>query len=340
MALWLEWQIKVYVLMVSLCVEAWTSAATPPNSTLAVFEQWTARHGRIYVNNLEKTKRYEIFLKNLHFIEDFNKAANRSYTVGLNQFSDLTTEEFHARYNGLQPMSRSSNSSAATTFEYQNVTQVPDSINWVDKGVVGSIKNQGSCGSCWAFAAVATVESGLAINGGPMLDLSEQQLVDCSKDNGGCKGGWVEAAFQYIKRDGITSEQNYLYKGVEGDCNSEATLAHKVTIQGHHNIPVDEHLIEMAVAAQPVTANIDTKSVEFRSYSGGVFTGPCGRQNLDHSIVIVGYGRSNSDGLNYWLIKNSWGEQWAEKGYMRIQRNSGIREGVCGINLAASHPIM
>ncbi|KAF8029490.1 hypothetical protein BT93_E2023 [Corymbia citriodora subsp. variegata] len=347
MALWLEWQIKVYVLMVSLCVGAWTSA-TPPNSTLAVFERWMARHGRIYMDNLEKAKRYEIFLKKLRFIEDFNsKAANRSYTVGLNQFSDLTTEEFRARYNGFRPTPRSSNSSAATTFNNQNVTQakdstnsIPDSISWVDKGLVGSIKQQGSCGSCWAFSTVATMETLLAIKGdintagvpkvgtkghlsakkvrtsikgGRLVDLSEQQLIDCNTDNNGCVSGTETKAFRYMERAGITSEEKYPYKGVKGECNGRATLVPEATIQGFYAIPVSEHSIEMAVAAQPVTAGVDSNSVQFRNYRGGIFTGPCG-QDLDHSVAIVGYGRSNSEGLDYWLIKNPWGE----KGYMRI----------------------
>ncbi|KAF7846704.1 hypothetical protein BT93_L3897 [Corymbia citriodora subsp. variegata] len=347
MALWLEWQIKVYVLMVLLCVGAWTSAATPPNSTLAVFERWMARHGRIYMDNLEKAKRYEIFLKKLRFIEDFNsKAANRSYTVGLNQFSDLTTEEFRARYNGFRPTPRSLNSSAATTFNYQNVTQaqdsinsIPDSISWVDKGLVGSIKQQGLCGSCWAFSTIATVETLLAIKGGRMVDLSEQQLIDCNTDNGGCKSGSEIEAFRYMERAGIASEEKYPYKGVKGECNGRATFFPEATIQGYYAIPVSEHYIEMAVAAQPVTAGVDSDTDEFRNYKGGIFTGPCG-QNTDHSVAIVGYGRSNSEHLDYWLIKNSWSEDWGEKGYMRIQRRSGIREGVCGINLETAYAIM
>ncbi|KAL3739928.1 hypothetical protein ACJRO7_021236 [Eucalyptus globulus] len=146
MAPWPERQIKVYMLMVWLCAAAWTSAVTPPNSTLAEFEQWMAHHGRIYKDNLKKAKRYGIFLETLRFIEDFNsKAANQSYKVGLNQFSDLTTEEFVLRYTGFRATSRSSKSSAATTFKY-SMTQVPDSLNWVEKGVVGSIKDQGECG--------------------------------------------------------------------------------------------------------------------------------------------------------------------------------------------------
>ncbi|KAK3431227.1 hypothetical protein EUGRSUZ_E02717 [Eucalyptus grandis] len=193
-----------------------------------------ARHGRIYKDNLEKEKRYGIFLETLRFIEDFdNKAANQSYKVGLNQFSDLTTEEFVPRYTGFRATSRSSNSSAATTFKY-STTQVPDSLNWVEKGVVGSIKNQGGCGSCWAFAATATVESILAMMTGKLVDLSEQQLIDCSKLNYGCKWGWMYLAYEYIAQNhGMTYESNYPYSGVEGTCGERAASIAVARLKGY-----------------------------------------------------------------------------------------------------------
>ncbi|KAL3739950.1 hypothetical protein ACJRO7_021261 [Eucalyptus globulus] len=338
MAPWLERQIKVYMLMVWLCAGAWTSAVTPPNSTLAEFEQWMARHGRIYKDNLEKAKRYGIFLETLRFIEDFNsKAANQSYKVGLNQFSDLTTEEFVPRYTGFRATSRSSNSSAATTFKY-SMTQVPDSLNWVEKGVVGSIKNQGGCGSCWAFVATAAVESMLAMKTGKLVDLSEQQLIDCSKKNHGCGWGWMYLAYEYIAQNhGMTYESDYPYIGVQGNCNERAASIAVARLKGYENIPVSEDLLLQAVARQPVSVAIEDFSPGFKQYSGGIFNGPCG-ETTNHAVAIVGYGKT-PDGIDYWLLKNSWGETWGEKGYMRILRNSGVQGGLCGLVTQASLPV-
>ncbi|KAF8028962.1 hypothetical protein BT93_E1588 [Corymbia citriodora subsp. variegata] len=335
----LERQIKVFMLMmVSLCAGAQTSA----DSTLAVFERWMARHGRIYMDNLEKAKRYEIFLKNLRFVENFNKEANRSYTVGLNQFSDLTMEEFKARYTGYQATSKSLKSSTATTFKYQNATQVqyispPESVNWVDKGVVGNVKDQGDCSSCWAFSAVGAVESMLAIKRSVFANLSEQQLIDCDKGSRGCKGGRMDRAFDYIHRHGIAYDKDYPYRGAQGNCDEKAASASTTKIDDYYIMPVKEHWIEIAVSGQPVSAAIDGHSYEFNHYKGGVFSGPCG-QSLSHGVLIVGYGRSDSEGKNYWLIKNSWGENWGDKGYMKLQRNTGTYGGICGIDLQVSYP--
>ncbi|KAK3431226.1 hypothetical protein EUGRSUZ_E02718 [Eucalyptus grandis] len=326
------------MLMVLLCAGAWTSAVTPTNSTLAEFEQWMARHGRIYKDNLEKPKRYGIFLETLRFIEDFNsKATNQSYKVGLNQFSDLTTEEFVSRYTGFRATSRSSNSSAATTFKY-STTQVPDSLNWVEKGVVGSIKDQGECGSCWAFAATATVESMLAMKTGKLVDLSEQQLIDCSKQNVGCKWGWTYRAYEYIAQNhGMTYESNYPYSGVEGPCNERAASIAVARLKGYEKIPMSEDLVLQAVARQPVSVAIEGASPGFKQYSGGIFNGPCG-ETSNHIVVIVGYGKT-PDGVDYWLLKNSWGETWGEKGYMRMLRNSGVQGGLCGLVTHATLPV-
>ncbi|KAK3431230.1 hypothetical protein EUGRSUZ_E02714, partial [Eucalyptus grandis] len=272
---------------------AWTSAVTPANSTLADFEQWMARHRRIYKDNLEKEKRYRIFLETLRFIEDFNsKAANQSYKVGLNQFSDLTTEEFVPRYTGFRATSRSSNSSAATTF------------------------NDCNCG----------------------IDSSDEQLIDCSKLNYGCKWGWMYLAYEYIAQNhGMTYESNYPYSGVEGTCGERAASIAVARLKGYEKIPMSEDLLLQAVARQPVSVAIEGASPGFKQYSGGVFNGPCG-ETTNHAVAIVGYGKT-PDGVDYWLLKNSWGETWGEKGYMRMLRNSGVQGGLCGLLTQATLPI-
>ncbi|KAK3431228.1 hypothetical protein EUGRSUZ_E02716 [Eucalyptus grandis] len=229
-----------------------------------------ARHGRIYKDNLEKAKQYGIFLETLRFIEDFNsKAASQNYKVGLNQFSDLTTEEFVPRYTGFRATSRSSNSSTVTTFKYR---------------------------SCWAFAATAAVELMLAMKTGKLVDLSEQQLIDYSKQNHGCGWGWMYLAYEYIAQNhGMTYESDYPYSGFQGTCNERAASIR------------------------------------------GVFNGPCG-ETTNHAVAIVEYGKT-PDSVDYWLLKNLWGETWGEKGYMRILRNSGVQGGFCGLVTQATLPV-
>ncbi|KAL4390468.1 hypothetical protein HN51_011382 [Arachis hypogaea] len=297
-------------------------------------EQWMLEYGIVYKNGEEKEKRFLIFKDNVELIESFNAAGNKPYKLGVNHLADLTNEEFKASRNGYMR----SNNSPPTSFKYENVTDVPNAIDWRQNGAVTPVKNQGSCGCCWAFSTVAATEGIHQITTGNLVSLSEQELVDCDNVDQGCEGGLMENGFEFIiKNGGITTESNYPYKGVDETCDTSEEASPAAQIKGYQRVPANsEHALQQAVANQPVSVSIDASGSAFQFYSSGVFTGECGTQ-LDHGVTAVGYG-ADDDGTEYWIVKNSWGTQWGEDGYIRMKKGIDATEGLCGIAMDASYP--
>ncbi|KAL4185714.1 hypothetical protein AMTRI_Chr10g7330 [Amborella trichopoda] len=330
----------------SLCLalflfSLWLPFATPrrleeesSSSMSARFEQWMAIHGRQYMDAREKEQRSQIFEENLKFIDSVN-AEGRPYKLSANKFADLTNDEFRVTRMGFKGHECAARASDAP-FMYANVS-APTSMDWRKKGAVTPVKDQGQCGCCWAFSAVAAMEGIHQIKTGKLVSLSEQEVVDCDTkgEDQGCNGGLMDDAFKFIiNNHGLTTEAKYPYKAVDGTCKKASSIA--ATITGYEDVPTNnEKALLKAVTSQPVSVAIDASGYEFQFYSGGIFTGNCGTE-LDHGVTAVGYGTSG--GTKYWLVKNSWGEQWGEAGYIRMQRDVASKEGLCGIAMQPSYP--
>ncbi|KEH31479.1 putative actinidain [Medicago truncatula] len=310
---------------------------------MTMYEEWLVKHHKVYNGLGEKDQRFEIFKDNLGFIDEHN-AQNYTYKVGLNKFADMTNEEYRNMYLGTKNDAKRNVMKIKITtghrYAFNSGDRLPVHVDWRSKGAVAHIKDQGSCGSCWAFSTIATVEAINKIVTGKLVSLSEQELVDCDRAfNEGCNGGLMDYAFEFIvENGGIDTEQDYPYKGFEGRCDPTRKNAKVVSIDGYEDVPAyNENALKKAVSHQPVSVAIEAGGRALQLYQSGVFTGRCGT-NLDHGVVVVGYGSEN--GVDYWLVRNSWGTNWGEDGYFKLERNvKKINTGKCGIAMQASYPV-
>ncbi|XP_074560184.1 zingipain-2-like [Curcuma longa] len=306
-----------------------------------LYLEWRAKH-RPAEKALDLDEyRFEVFKENLRLVEEHNAAADRgeqSYRLGMNRFADLTNEEYRARFLGNFSRLTSTSRKISSRYLPREGDDLPDSIDWREKGAVVSVKNQGRCGSCWAFSAVAAIEGINQIVTGNLISLSEQELVDCDTGNRGCSGGFMHIAFRFIiNNGGINSEKVYPYIGQKGTCNTNKQNVHVASIDSYEFAPGNkEKSLQKAVANQPVSVAISAAGADFKLYESGIFTGTC-TTALDHGVTAVGYGTEN--GKDYWIVKNSWGEEWGESGYIRMERNIAQSSGKCGIAMYVSYPV-
>ena len=276
-------------------------------------------------------------LNNQLFIQEHN-SKNLSYTVEENQFIDQKyTDEFFLSENHILL----NNKTEFVEFVEFELDHVPFKVDWRKNHKVSSVKNQLHCGGCWAFSSSGAVESAWAIKNNVLYNLSQQELIDCSTDYGnhGCGGGSMDLGFKYIIDNGLCTNLTYPYVASDQECQKGCSSVVNISEYGDLR-PNDELNLQKGVAQQPVSVAIQANKRSFQLYQSGIYSDlDCGTQ-LDHGVLVVGYGYDIELDMKYWIIKNSWGNQWGENGYIRIQRDIEDNRGLCGIAMGPSIPIV
>uniref|UniRef100_A0A3Q1FF65 Cathepsin S n=1 Tax=Acanthochromis polyacanthus TaxID=80966 RepID=A0A3Q1FF65_9TELE len=303
------------------------------------WELWKQTHNKVYFHQIEELGRRQIWEENLEMINVHNLEASlglHTYELAMNHLGDLTTEEIAGSLTGtVVPSDLDRNPS---NFIWVN-TSLPDSLDWRDAGLVTEVKIQGSCASCWAFSAAGALEGQFKKTSGTLRSLSAQNLLDCSTKYGssGCKGGFMTQAFQYVTENhGVDSDSSYPYTGKYGHCHYEpqyraANCSGFVFLQDG-----DEDALKVALAnVGPISVAIDASSRKFAFYHHGVYQDDSCSHNVTHAVLAVGYGTER--GQDYWLLKNSWGVNYGDEGYVKMVRN---RWSQCGIADYACFPII
>lgn len=311
----------------------------------ALDDEWRAFktvYSKVYETNVEALRR-QIWENNVNYIQKHNLEADRglhTYTLGMNEYGDMTSEEFVAVMNGFSMNLTKSVCSQYTPPMNVDLKDLPDSVDWRKEGYVTDVKNQGQCGSCWSFSATGSLEGQNFKKTGKLVSLSEKNLMDCSKPEGnkGCKGGLMDQAFDYvIKNQGIDTEESYPYKPRDGPCEfKKADIGATETSCMDIKMGSEDDLQAAVATVGPISVGIDASHASFQLYSGGVYSERrCSTKKLDHGVLVVGYGAERSK--DYWLVKNSWGRSWGMEGYIMMSRN---KENQCGIATQASFPTM
>ncbi|KAG5870088.1 hypothetical protein JTB14_015187 [Gonioctena quinquepunctata] len=312
--------------------------ATDALSERSDWENFKLKYSRNYENLAEEKQRFAIFNSNLLRIKEHNEKYENglsSYKMGVNRFADLTPKEFKERLTyskGSEPTM----SAKETVIDYGG--NLPKEVDWVKKGAVTPVKDQADCGSCWTFSTTGTLEGFNFIKTGQLVSLSEQQLVDCAKDNCfGCDGGFMYKALEYVVANGIMPEKDYPYEAYDDKCRLNKSDI-SVRIESYENVKAsDEVELQKAVALKgPISVAIDGDP--FQLYESGILDYPyCGNSigDLNHGVLVTGYG--SQEGKDYWIVKNSWGTSWGMDGYVWMTRN---KENQCGIATEASYPVL
>jgi len=294
------------------------------------------RH-HFYSTKSEHDKRFEIFKSNMDKITEHNKG-DHTWTMGITQFSDMTPEEFKSYISCGSLKHTPSKTTFASPKDWNKTASTE--VDWVAKGAVTPVKNQGQCGSCWAFSTTGSIEGRSFISSGKLISLSEQDLVDCSKQNSGCNGGLMDYAFSFVEsNNGLCTEAEYPYKAYQHWRCEEDGCTKYDPISSYKDVSSSTAALEAACNEGPVSIAIEADQSTFQQYTSGVMSGECGT-SLDHGVLLVGYGTEGGD--DYWKVKNSWGKDWGESGYIKLCRNCNANngEGQCGILLSASYPIV
>lgn len=308
---------------------------------------WTAfkaKYGKVYEDDFSEKVHFKNFLVNRIAIKEHNEKYAYgvvSYYKGVNQYTDMTYEEVKSVAFGFKQGTQF-NVSGTARLHRPSLRAVPKAVDWRAKGVVTPVKDQGSCGSCWAFSTTGALEGQHALAKGKLISLSEQNLVDCTQQQGnfGCNGGWPFDAYEYVIRfsEGLDTEKSYPYKGEDQTCAYDSSTVGATATAFAVLTPDSETGLQEAVAnVGPISVCIDANN-NFMSYSGGVYDDvECKSDfdDIDHCVLAVGYGTDSASGKDYWIVKNSWNTSWGDKGYIKMIRN---KKNQCAISTLASYP--
>ncbi|CAH0382847.1 unnamed protein product [Bemisia tabaci] len=301
-------------------LETWLSSKMPLSESFLekVFGEFTLEYGKKY-DPIEKSARYSQFAKNIRKIQKLNAEETGTATYGINEMADWAHEEFLAKRANARPETFF----GIETLPVANVTksqlaQIPVSFDWRSLGKVSPVKDQGICGSCWAFATVSVMETAKAIKYDVLQNMSEQQLLDCDKKSKGCRGGWMEFAFQSIKdKGGLMSDEKYPYEGRQYRCRVKPKKVVAKLAEVMRFADGDTSEMTYWIATSGTCSNaMNSESLQF--YKNGIIRNAGCRGRVNHAVVLVGYGTEN--GQDFWIVRNSWGKKWGEDGYFRIAR--------------------
>jgi len=286
------------------------------------FLEHVAEHGLSFGTTEEFNFRQNIFLQKDAEHKESNANPEHTFTLGHNFMSTWTHDEYKSIL-GYKALDK------ATTEEAELTVGIPTSIDWRTKGAVLPVKNQGQCGSCWAFSTVCSLEGHWQIQTGNLVSLSEQELVDCDSSCYGCGGGLQTYAMKWVRANGICQEKDYGYTARNGSCKKSSCTA-VLKVEKTYNVKPHsaEHLLS-AIAQGPVSVTVEADRTAFQSYQSGVLNSAACGTNLDHAITGIGYGTES--GQQYYIIRNSWGSNWGVGGYIKIATESGRSKGICGI---------
>lgn len=299
----------------------------------------------MYEDEATELHRLAVWKSNIAAIEEHNlRAEEHGFTLGMNQFGDLTDAEFNAMYNGYRMTQSPTTSTGSVFVPTPGFAPTNESVDWREKGVVTPVKNQGDCGSCWAFSAVGALEAQHCLSGKTLVSLSEQNLMDCTQGkmygNMACLGGTMDAAFRYIiNNKGVDTEASYPYLAqTEKQCRFNPSNV-GATMSSFVDVPDNElALTEACKEKGPISVAIDGAWISLRFYKSGVYYEPqCYTTKLNHGVLVVGYGTEEDTGKEFYWVKNSWGALWGIKGYVKMSRN---RNNNCGIASVASYPVV
>lgn len=341
----MELKAKILFLLPTLALLVYliVSNTQSPNSgflnteelSLAEFEKFVMLHNRAYSGS-EKEYRFQVFKSNSALIREIN-AQDLDFKLGVNLFADLTHDEF-AEMQGHTTRVKEYGRRANVREDF-NLQATPTDWDWRDKGAVSDVMNQGNCKGSWAIASAGAVEGARVSQGlTSLIELSTQEILDCANGSSdhGCNGGLVDDAFFYVQQSGLTSDLIYPYTGTNQTCNSAAASQSVIQIHGFYDVPANDitNLIT-AVAYTPVVAHVEADGYVWQFYTTGVINKYCSN-NVKHSVLVVGYSQSSTP--PYYIVKNSWGQQWGESGYVRIGLFGG--PGICGIQSLSSYPTL